>query len=332
MSQTFHPFRRLPPELRDMIWKFAIRSNRPGAHFFRAYNRLSEERLSDEYAVTLPTRSWDVYHLTVPKWLPRFTDVNLNGISRKGVITSGNCHNPSTYLVDGALWTTCKESRLVMERQFDIEKWKAVEGKRKVSRKTFTKWLRNDERMPSTGYFVDKDSTYLYFVVFPNRDLFCIRPYNFERYCYCGIQLNAVMDALPWGFNHLTNVALEFDPAWGTSAVRENQVEMLAYISQESDYELLIDYTIRRRHHVPTKEQAARPDSTVFYGSDCRFVEVPRDSSNDYSWEGVLDAQGERWSGCFKFLERLEAIVEFWRRHVPGIKRVKLGVLACEHF
>ncbi|KAI0476360.1 hypothetical protein GGR56DRAFT_693747 [Xylariaceae sp. FL0804] len=33
-QRTFHPFPRLPQELRDMIWEMATRDTRPGVHFF----------------------------------------------------------------------------------------------------------------------------------------------------------------------------------------------------------------------------------------------------------------------------------------------------------
>ncbi|KAI1142543.1 hypothetical protein F5Y05DRAFT_422624 [Hypoxylon sp. FL0543] len=337
-KQTFHPFPRLPQELRDMVWKLALRSDRPGAHFFRIYSRSDEKRLPNDYAIVPPTRPWDSHRLTAPKWVPRSIDANWNGKFGKGVINSWVCDNPSAYLIDGALWTTCKESRFVMERQFNIEKWKAVQEDR-ITQDDSEEWLHGEEKMPSTGYLLNDDSTYRYFVVFPNQDLFCIQPYSFETIDYDRISYHSGIGSRYYGFKDLQNVALEFDPAWETlewSAGHEG-MDVVTYFRQNillwPDFEKLwfIDYNIKRKRPISTKGQATQPDSMVFYGSDCRFVEVARDLSNDYPWEGVLDAQGEGRSSCVKLVDILEEDIEYWKSS-PNIKPPKCGVLACEYF
>ncbi|OTA84694.1 hypothetical protein M434DRAFT_16325 [Hypoxylon sp. CO27-5] len=314
MPQTFHAFCRLPRELRVMIWKLAIRSNSPGIHFFRYYDNTKEKRLDNDYAVAIPARSWDTYRVTVPKWVPRYIDANWNGRFGKGVIASWICNNPSTYLIDGALWTTCRESRLVMERQFDIQKWKAVQqGRQAAPGQQTEEWLHGEERMSSTGYFMSDDSTYRYFVVFPHQDLFCIQPYNFQTTAHSLVDYYFRIGSSYNGFKGFKNIAFEFDPAWEaveqSPGLEEQDIIKYIYGALRFDHELetfwLIDYSIKRRHHVPTEKQAARPDGMVFYGSDCRFVEVARDDVKDYPWEGVLDDEE---------------------------KYAKLGVLACEYF
>ncbi|KAI1416248.1 hypothetical protein F5Y13DRAFT_206256 [Hypoxylon sp. FL1857] len=285
MPQTFHPFRRLPRELRDMIWKFAIRPARPGAHFFRVYNPETQKRLRNEYAITSPTSPWHEYRLTVPKWVPRPINANWTGISGKG-------NNPSTYLIDGALWTTCKESRLVMERQFNIQKWEAVQQERLFSKPgAATEWLPDEENMSSTGYFVE-NSTYRYFAIFPYQDLVCIQPYRFETIGYSWRISEILISLAAQGSRNLENVALEFNLGWRTreelGMTRYILGAFLSYPGIETLW--FIDYSIQRRHHVHTKEQAAQPVGMVFYGSDCRFIEVARDRSNDYLWEGVFNA------------------------------------------
>ncbi|KAI0137932.1 hypothetical protein F4776DRAFT_670900 [Hypoxylon sp. NC0597] len=325
MPQTFHPFCRLPPELRYMIWELAIRPNHPGAHFLTIYGVQEVKRLSDEYIIRSSCRLWHSYLVTAPKWVPRYIDANLNGRLGEDVITSWICNNPSAYLIDGSLWTTCRESRLVIKRQFNIQKWKTVQ---------------EESMVPSTGYLADYDSTYRYFVAFPQQDLFCVQPHNFQNTNHGMIENGFSMILSYYGFNAVKNIAFEFDPAWETSQQSPGyaQLDMTDYfyrglpLNYEFETVWFIDYSIKRRHHVPTKKQAERSDGTVFYGSDCRFVEVARDDLKDYPWEGVLDAQGDGLTSCFKFLKELELRIQnawfYGRRENP----VKLGVLACEYF
>jgi len=54
MANEFHPFPRLPFELREMIWKQAILQDRPAAHIFRAYNSKPDTKGKQRYLLGPP--------------------------------------------------------------------------------------------------------------------------------------------------------------------------------------------------------------------------------------------------------------------------------------
>lgn len=113
---TFHPFPKLPWELRNEIWKFSIRPlNRPSAHIFCVEERKPQDSEAKELDVICsPIALWHGkynLHITVP-------DQTMScGSSAPG--------NPSAYMIDGGLWTACKESRVAMERAFKHQMWDA---------------------------------------------------------------------------------------------------------------------------------------------------------------------------------------------------------------
>ncbi|KAI1380612.1 hypothetical protein F4677DRAFT_404064 [Hypoxylon crocopeplum] len=121
MSETFYPFPRLPKELRDKIWKFAIRSTRPGANFFTISTvpddqelAFAEELVSDEKKYGMITSISTKGRLSLSAPILMWKSVDASWIH----------HNPSAYLVDSGVWTARKESRMVMERQSKILKQK----------------------------------------------------------------------------------------------------------------------------------------------------------------------------------------------------------------
>ncbi|KAK0657210.1 hypothetical protein B0T16DRAFT_452692 [Cercophora newfieldiana] len=84
--KTFHPFPWLPPELRDMIWDFAIRPDRPGVHFFTILDDWVE---SDEDAMK--------YHTLQP------ASESTTLAMAYGEGAASDPHNYSTSLIDSGL-------------------------------------------------------------------------------------------------------------------------------------------------------------------------------------------------------------------------------------
>ncbi|KAK3956284.1 hypothetical protein QBC32DRAFT_367031 [Pseudoneurospora amorphoporcata] len=118
---TFHPFPRLPWELRNEIWKFSIRPlDLPGAHVFCVEGRDLEDT---EY------KDCDVHCARIPlepqpwKSDDHTDDTFLHMAVPAKTLSSDPTGNPSLYLVDGGLWTACKESRAAMERAFRHQMW-----------------------------------------------------------------------------------------------------------------------------------------------------------------------------------------------------------------
>lgn len=114
---TFHPFPRLPWELRNEIWKFSIRPrDLPGAHVFCVEERGLEDTKYKENDVHCARISLEP-HFDEPD------DTFLHNAVPARTMSSGPTGNPSLYLVDGGLWTACRESRAAMERAFKHQLW-----------------------------------------------------------------------------------------------------------------------------------------------------------------------------------------------------------------
>ncbi|KAI1642462.1 uncharacterized protein F4817DRAFT_352899 [Daldinia loculata] len=326
MPETFHSFGRLPPELRDKIWKLAIRPGGParrGAHIFSIYDGSGD-------------------------------DVD------KAVVVAASCfkfhHNFSTYLIDGGLWNACKESRLLIERVFDSKKWDAVRDRRLRSHTGNPVQVKGEHLMPATGYFRGDDSTDRYFTVVPYRDLFCLQPEILDYFNCEDISKpdGVALGSTRWGFHGLQNIALEYDPAWGITvekadlgmrhrlSIVESIIQPL-FNAKGLSYVWLIDYRIKRRHYVPTKEETTERDPIIFYGSDRRFVEVLGNK-----WETAFEDKAEIDSSCDNFIRIMEEAIEHqldviearlmshessadWNRVSRFLKIPHLRVLACEY-
>ncbi|KAJ4005606.1 hypothetical protein NW752_002441 [Fusarium irregulare] len=101
---TFNEFPKLPGEIQNMIWSFAIRDDRPGVHIFRSKKCASKSRFEKAWIGSGP--KLDPF--------PSFPSVKGDDPIRK---------NESTYLIDAGLWMACKESRAIIENHFTIPKW-----------------------------------------------------------------------------------------------------------------------------------------------------------------------------------------------------------------
>ncbi|RSL70851.1 hypothetical protein CEP53_001712 [Fusarium sp. AF-6] len=122
MPESFHPFPWLPLELRLMIWTFVLQPRVPGVHIFGTdYGKYNSNNgyvaPSDDFARPL-NRGYGVKQLTAPT--PR---------ARPAASTtpepSWTTNNPSSYLIDGGLWTACQESRAVIEQEYEAKRWPA---------------------------------------------------------------------------------------------------------------------------------------------------------------------------------------------------------------
>lgn len=136
---TFHPFRKLPWEIRNEIWKLSVRPlDRPGAHIFCLELRESKDGTAKECDVQHPPIPVKTIHYDHPGSNPGKNFIHITVPAK--TLSSGPAGNPSAYMIDGGLWTACKESRAVMERVFNHEKWdpirKAYPAYRKLDRET----------------------------------------------------------------------------------------------------------------------------------------------------------------------------------------------------
>ncbi|KAK3941753.1 hypothetical protein QBC46DRAFT_381908 [Diplogelasinospora grovesii] len=313
MLQTFHQFGQLPWELREMIWTLVIRPARPGVHIFEMYSYRDGE-VSKKYDVAPFVRN-------------RPPDSQLTATM------SGTNRNPSTYLIDGGLWTACRESRLVIERAFESRKWDAVRDwqiKRR-HRPSFvwdelttparpTNYDIYEENMPATGYFTADNSTKRFFTVFPHRDLIYLQPHNAETIDWC--QISWSIPFTDYGSRGARHIALDFD---SLGSVRKNSTLFENFMEAAFDNQVLSDlFFIDSEYKITAAEskKADKGERDVFYASDRRFVEV---------WEN----EGPGETRCQRFVKELgEAIeeVNLWKYERDWVHPdFNFGILACEY-
>ncbi|KAI8713447.1 2EXR domain-containing protein [Fusarium sp. LHS14.1] len=193
--------------------------------------------------------------------------------SNKSHITQ-NRNNPSTYLIDGGLWTACKESRLVMERNFNCHRRKPSSQGRKLSRYEIAETRRD---MPETSYFACHDGNAHFFTVFSHKDLFILRPQNLETIHWSNSIRDIELGSYIRHFGRLRNIALEYNPEWGCRA--EEKIVDMAMKVNEHHYGVniwIVDYTLRRRDSafVGKKPTSRRNKNMAFHLNGRRFIPV----------------------------------------------------------
>ncbi|KAM5374758.1 hypothetical protein ACJZ2D_006402 [Fusarium nematophilum] len=348
MADTFHLFSRLPPELRLQIWTQALRPRDPGVHFFTLdpvldTSETDEPRFQHLARPLILSRDYRKrYSLGAPSF-PLPLDVGPNPATEDKVSWTRN--NPSTYLIDGGLWTASKESRRVMESEYQMQKWDAVRKGRQHTKKwgsdvyddpggrsyTYDK----EKRIPSMGLFVNKDSTGQYFTVLPNWDLLFLQARDFD------IGLISQVGRL-WSFNAgyhgFKNVAINYDPTWWAEVEykrgyqRHESGSLLANFALQASFAKeiktfwFVDYGMKREFNGSRN----RPDRKVFEGVGCRFIQVYEDDEEFESNTGF---------GSLSFCKTVEDAAQ-WKQDDVCVaddwfyngERACYGVLACEYF
>ncbi|KAK7416730.1 hypothetical protein QQX98_005056 [Neonectria punicea] len=268
-TSTFHHFPELPRELRDLIWAHAVRPARPGAHFFTLFDakNKAEARRLHEHAVLRDDPKW--CNLAAPR---------CNELEPR--TPSWTASNPSAYLIDGGLWTACKESREVMEKHFDTVAW------RQKCCAYLDVWFTKDRpNAPATGAFTSNGNTQ-YFTMYPKTDLFCLQPHDVDTINWDDLTVYVPIFHWRYGFQ-VKHIALEFDPKsvylepgeslasqpisfkydnYGTAACIARAAEDLWQV----EHLWIIDYRLKRRPGTPDED-----GSHEFYGNSGRYVEVP---------------------------------------------------------
>lgn len=277
MEMAFHPFARLPFELRLTIWELARREG-PGAHFF-SYLYLrneEEERYFGQYTIRPPTRTWT---LAAPR---------RNLIHQENLFPSWTAENPSAYLMDRGLWTACSESRTVMEKHYRIRARNDDPALQHGSGEFRSPQFH--EGTPRTFGIIDDNQTQCC-AVYPESDLFCLRVITGEAQVsdlvYINCQFGPAIRRRLRSINHL---AYDFDEtAWledGTGT-RENAIQtgmdilhvaqMLFYITSLTDdpqrkHVWLIDKSLRRDPRVVATTPGPRAEWVL--GDGRRLLEV----------------------------------------------------------
>jgi len=272
MARTFHKFSLLPGELREKIWCFAIRPTGddapPSAHIFKlgqdaevgdlvnpSCSRLvvpfytasskcdgNAASVRDGEAGDNMDNNATAAVVTEIKSLASYEPTKGGEEEKRHVSSKAKRTNWSAYLLDGGLWTACKESRSYMERAFDQKRYdgiRAAHARDYLESLTipggwFDYQVKMDARawqmkkLPSTNYFgcyngaedddnrkdntgSDNESSGRWLTVLPHRDLVCLDLSGYPSHPSvireaCSISL--------WdhkaGFYRIKHVALDF--------------------------------------------------------------------------------------------------------------------------
>ncbi|KAG5820863.1 hypothetical protein H9Q74_000438 [Fusarium xylarioides] len=259
----------LPREIRDMIWLLVLRDNHPGVHIFGHRDENSKGMAEgcslmhgNLFSGILSEPSPDKYFRSLDK-------------DRKN-------ENMSTYLIDGAMWNTCKESRLAIEKHFSHYQWSADEWWR-YARTNSRVWVEHPYnkvfQMPSTGYFEGGPPHYL--TVFPRRDLFVFQPVKLDGVDWYSFGSHTAKVAKRPAFQRLQHIAVEYDPEWW-DVLHSRDVPAIIQL-MENAFELkniqklwLIDHNLKRKKNAPAFDEKGDHWGSLnaFYARDRKFLEI----------------------------------------------------------
>jgi len=340
-SKTFTRFDDLPWELRNHIWKLAVRPDLPGANFFfgpydaiqrspttgRALNLLVPSfrhnwDMKEEHRVAAQKNANDTNSLTC---LAKPFDLELE-------------NDKSAYLIDSGLWTACKESRLVVEKEFRSRGWltawhdpnmrdppmwpflyKSYEAKVQATCSSYSVGAPV-AGLPKTG-----DSSTQYFHIVQRQDLSVLQC-RFDEMAHPDDGHRFFLDLSGYMNSFFYRFALELNPVWGSISTYydtyqklDDRLErVLEFVVDLIDSTgapwYLIDYTAKRSDY-PMPAQKESP--LAFYASDRRFVDLQAPCH---------PLMLEFWS---KMTSRWGRPVEWWSPHFKKIEG-SFKVLACE--
>ncbi|RSL41833.1 hypothetical protein CEP54_015697 [Fusarium duplospermum] len=249
MAAVFHQFGDLPWELRDQIWNLAVRPACPGVHVFKLYNHKEAEDLEK------------MRHMVLDK-----DDAH---VAHQLIIPDSDESDISTYLIDGGLWTACKESRHVMERRFI------------PNQKPEYKQLRLEEDASATGYFIGHHGVPHYFTVLPHHDLFLFQVRDLAIIDWGQIDAQIPLGSSVRGYQGRLNIAVEYKPEWGLQLGKAfpdyedldiYQTFLRMAMDTTASYTIwLVDHNLRRKPEIPGSR---REDPMAFSAGGQRLVEV----------------------------------------------------------
>jgi len=269
MADTFPRFNRLPYEIRNTIWTLAAnaRPNASGAHFFSVYKY---DRSKHGDIVPEGESAVVVARDCIDKSNPHILAVPATISSTHRLEDDANRFNPSMYLLDGGLWTACKESRLVMENKYRSKHWAQVldEHKRPVWA-SYRPTIENRDEMPATGYIipgsrrairdVDGDSDHVmsgageteihkpwFFTMFPSHDLFIFPISEFLNRNACSNWFSRadVLAPTTGGYQGFLNVAFDFDPAWDEQVAKWAAIKYSHDAVEPAILDLFYDFVV----------------------------------------------------------------------------------------
>lgn len=271
-----------------MIWAHAIRPDQPGAHCFTLSDSDTDNEQSPQTWQAVPTNPHIAFANT-----SRFSWTRASG---------------SAYPVDSGLWTTCTESRELIQRRFKLTE-------RDIKRTAGGFWRPPDDR-PAITPFRASNGERLRCLTHPKTDLFLLRPLGASPPIAGETFGSRLSD--PVGNFLVDQIGIDYDPRWSRTTPEPDeqlsQRTMNFAIRAASDQLLraktlwFVDYRIRRRPDIVPATEGRHQ----FYGNGCRFTDV---REGDSGWD--LDHVGD----VFRFVAeqwQLKVDEYFASRNMPA--------------
>ncbi|KAF4464125.1 hypothetical protein FALBO_9038 [Fusarium albosuccineum] len=328
MNDIFHHFGDLPKELRDEIWNLAVRPDRPGAHIFKLYDKRNET-VHEKKRVNSSYCNLATYRLAAPSCKKH---AEVGKICESGNTTqSRRGNNMSTYIIDGGLWTACKESRETMKRRFKPQQ----QNQTQTGFEPLAERYEDFPFVPATSFFPGGDGgNDWFFTVVPHRDLFVLQhpdlSLEWERLGAC-LPFRTTIN----GYRGMDNLAFEYNPEWGVETEDGDEAFdiLLRVVNAALDlYPSIkiwfLDHNLRRERGAPTEDQSE--EGAIFYASDRRFREVNHATKG---WR-YIDQRPERTTSL-GFIYKLEDLIQdewdWWEYHEGSfVQTCEVGLLGWE--
>ncbi|KAL6923404.1 hypothetical protein FSST1_000678 [Fusarium sambucinum] len=287
---VFHPFARLPVELRLQIWGVACLVSTPSDR------RLQYVDVQDGEVVSSPC-NWHQYREQIPP----------------------QSKNRSSYLIDGGLWKACKESREVIAQHSHFYDWVRIQKQAIVDNDSFSKcpadWPGGHESAHPAIIDTCQDEDECRMLVYPARDIFCIQVEDWVALQQPHYDPEIRMSFIRYNndYHHElipNNITLEFGRSWLTDVPdwiydlrMENSARgYLSYLLDKND-SVRIDveglwiidkeakwFTNLSKHH-----------ATMYRDCDAEYIEV--------DWADVVNYTGdESPATASKFIQKLDRL------------------------
>ncbi|KAM5529375.1 hypothetical protein FOXYSP1_17219 [Fusarium oxysporum f. sp. phaseoli] len=306
MFDSFHCFRNLPVELQIEIWSSAVRPAKAGVQIFS----LSSDHRSQAHEDGASGAPWvDSYYLTAPRWAFGPKSSRVNGFDE--ITASWTKNNLSTYLIDSGLWGACRQSHCVMRDILGPTKPIAIRTKVRRGRSDV------EVDVPESDSSQQRS-----IIVSPSQDLFILQPDGpdmFSRFLFEDVIPNNTAQ----GLLQIPHVGWQYHPSWASSLHESSRIRSLdslccyiVYGARFGGLETLwlINYRIKRKHWVSSKEEFDGPKPKVFETDEFRLIEVEIDdnirSPEQLPWDEVVER------GDFYTLDDFVAFVRLLRQLV----------------
>ncbi|UKZ81779.1 hypothetical protein TrVFT333_009552 [Trichoderma virens FT-333] len=288
--KKFQLFPYLPFELREMIWKAAIRPQERGAQFFTFSNS------SDCVLASLAVLASDTLTAKTPNLTISLDDDNV-----------------SSYMIDSGLWNACSESSMILQKEV---------AKRR--------WFGQDSRTGhfTSGSGLDRYLTYSPrddLICFQHQDLkkllewewnevYSVPPFLREYHANVALEYDQ-------RWQYFFHEGLPVVPYRNRKTMQGILFRACHKVAAGKLW--LIDYRVQPKANIP-KEKQSIPDLT-FHANGKRFVSVDNETMWDFQGS-TCQAFARRLDAAIQFYASFTAfdIPDFlWR--APG----RVGILAC---